>query len=108
MQKATNEFAISKRFENGDQRDTVKCKGDTHGEGGQNLTPHITRKDQGKVCQSIKAFRSFRSIEAFMIPFWERKIPKKSCLTWKTHGDATGDKKGVKAGLPEPGAQESI
>lgn len=87
---------------------TVKCKGDTHGEGGQNLTPHITGKDQGKVCQSIKAFRSFLSIEAFMIPFWERKMPEKPCSTWKTHGEVTGDKKGVKAGPPEPGTQESI
>lgn len=105
MQKATNEFAVSKRFENGDQRDTAKCKGDTHGGGDQNLTPHITGKDQGQVCQSIKAFSSFRSIEAFMIPFWERKMPEKPCSTWKTRGEALGTRK---AGSPEPGAQESI
>lgn len=35
-------------------------------------------------------------------------MPEKPCSTRKTHGEATGDKKGVKAGLPEPGAQESI
>lgn len=90
MQKVTNEFAVSKRFENRDQRDTAKCKGDTHGEGAENLTPHITGKDQGKVCQSIKAFRSFRSIEAFLGKKNAREAMFDSENSWRGHWGQEG------------------